>query len=98
MAHPGKGSGDACCNPRPGATAPVRFAVTSPGPYPAYYSIPGSMWPGEAWPGNTGPLILPETGFALGEPYFDWAFGPPCFRGETGLPYQQWAFGSPRLS
>ena len=72
--------------------------TTPPGAYPAYYSIPGSMWPGEAWPGNVAPLILLDTGFTYGEPYFDWAFGTPCFRWETGLPYQQWAFGSPRLS
>jgi hypothetical protein len=49
------------------------------GTCPAYYSIPGSNWPGEAWPGNAAPLTLPETGFALGEPYLGVEVRHPWF-------------------
>ena len=68
--------------------------IAAPGAYSAYYSIPSSKWPGEAWPGNAAPLTLPETGFALGEPYLDWAAGTPVFSWEPGLP-TTWSCGLP---
>ena len=64
---------------------------------PAWYAVPGSIWPGDSQPARAGTFAFSRTDitFGLGVPFLRWETGGPQQDWETDSPQQDWETGGP---